>query len=181
MKIYTKTGDQGETGLISGERVPKDHLRLRCYGAVDELNANLGLVLATLEDEFLKNALSRIQGELFQIGAELATPRGSKTPSSLVGEENLKHLEDEIDQMEKELSPLKNFILPGGMPVAATLHLARTVSRRTERELITLHRAEPVRQELLQYLNRLSDYFFVASRRVNHIAGVEETPWSSKS
>lgn len=174
MKIYTKKGDQGETGLFGGDRVPKDHLRIRAYGTLDELNAALGL--ASSAPEF-GDRLRRIQGELFQLGAELATPRGKSPSVALVAAGEVALLETEIDGMEKSLPPLTHFILPGGTAVAAQLQVARTVCRRAERELVVLHRAEPLRPVVLEYVNRLSDYLFVASRFANHTAKVADVLW----
>lgn len=187
MKIYTKQGDSGQTGLFGGPRVPKDHLRIRTYGTLDELNAVLGILLSDESGRpdslplSLKDALCRIQGELFQLGAELATPRDRDPGIRLLDETQIALLEKEIDEMEKALPPLKTFILPGGTGKAAHLHLARTVSRRAERELVTLHRGEPQRSVLLQYLNRLSDYFFVCARYCNHEAGQADVPWQAPS
>lgn len=179
MKIYTKQGDAGETSLWGGIKVPKDDLRIRTYGTLDELNAVLGMVLSqTNLPQGLSQQLLRIQGELFQLGAELATPRG-KTPSiALIEPSHVQAMEGEIDQMERNLSPLKNFILPGGSFGAGILHFARTVSRRAERELISMHRTEPQRPVVLQYLNRLSDYLFVAARFASMSAGVKDIPWN---
>ncbi len=180
MKIYTKGGDRGETGLLGGVRVPKDDLRIRTYGTLDELNAGLGMVLADPGlPEVVRLGLSRVQGELFQMGAELATPRNRRGSTALLEEVHVTALEREIDEMEQVLPPLKTFILPGGGMSSALLHVARTVSRRAERELVTLHRAEPVRPVLLQYLNRLSDYLFVVARFLNHVQGKVDTPWIS--
>lgn len=181
MKIYTKVGDKGETSLYGGTRVPKDDLRIRTYGTLDELNSVLGIVLSdpSLSVE-IHTRLLRTQGELFQLGAELATPRGKNNASEPLELPHVKQLEEEIDSMEKQLSPLKTFILPGGAPPSAWIHLARTVSRRAERELATLHRSEPVRAVVLQYLNRLSDYLFVTARFANQLAGVKDIPWHSK-
>jgi len=173
MKIYTKKGDAGETGLFGGDRVPKDHLRIRAYGTLDELNAALGLVSAPE----VAVPLRRIQGELFQLGAELATPRGKTLTIARLDTAEVVRLENEIDGMEKSLPPLTQFILPGGTPAAAHLHLARTICRRAERELVVLHRAEPLRPVILEYVNRLSDYLFVASRFMNHTAKVADIPW----
>lgn len=181
MKIYTKQGDEGLTGLLGGDRVSKDHLRIRTYGTFDELNAVLGVVLASspaLNAE-LKARLTRIQNELFQLGSELATPRNKSPGIELLEESAIGRLEKEIDQMEAALSPLKTFILPGGALEGAYLHLARTVSRRAERELVSLHRAEPMRAEILKYLNRLSDYFFVCARYANHLAKCPDVPWNA--
>jgi cob(I)alamin adenosyltransferase len=190
MKIYTKKGDQGETGLLGGERVAKDHLRIATYGTIDELNACLGLALSLpmpeekaagkMSSETISSRLTRIQSELFQVGAELATPFGKKTTSPCVEEVDVQHLEQEIDSMEAQLQPLKNFILPGGTQLSAALHLARTVSRRAERELITLHRAEPCRLVVLEYMNRLSDYLFVMARFANQVGGGVDTPWIAR-
>ena len=178
MKIYTKKGDSGETGLYGNVRVPKDDLRIRSYGTLDELNAQLGLVLceSSLSIE-LKARLLRIQGELFQLGAELATPRGKITGIRLLDSAEITVLEREIDAMEARLAPLKTFILPGGSVGSALLHLARTICRRAEREIVSLNRAEPQRPSVIQYMNRLSDYFFVCARFVNFEASVADVPW----
>ena len=179
MKIYTKQGDSGTTGLYGGVRVSKDDLRIQTYGTVDELNATLGIVLAqTSLDPGLKTRLSRIQSELFHLGAELATPRGGRLTSRLLDSTEISALEKEIDQMEASLPPLKSFILPGGTPESAHLHLTRTVCRRAEREMVTLHRQDPLRAEALTYLNRLSDYLFVCARYANLKAGVSDIPWN---
>lgn len=180
MKIYTKKGDAGETGLYGNVRVPKDDLRICTYGTIDELNAGLGLALSEGPAAPLAGRLNRIQGELFQLGAELATPRGKPVPSATIGLSHIQEMEKEIDEMESQLAPLKTFILPGGNRLSSLLHLARTVSRRAERELTSLHRAEPCRPEVLQYMNRLSDYLFVTARYANHLAGVADIPWHSQ-
>ncbi|MGZ3699981.1 MAG: cob(I)yrinic acid a,c-diamide adenosyltransferase [Bdellovibrionota bacterium] len=178
MKIYTKKGDAGETSLYGGTKVSKDDLRIRTYGTLDELNASLGLVLAeTGVPAELAGRLLRVQGELFQLGAELATPRGKSTTTRLIELPEVERLENEIDAMEASLEPLKTFILPGGSRLSALLHLARTVSRRAERELVTLHRAETQRPAVLQYVNRLSDYLFVTARAANHAAKTADVPW----
>ena len=184
MKIYTKQGDAGETGLYGGSRVSKDHSRLHAYGTLDELNSALGLAVAHLSDpgsdsRQLVSRLTRIQGELFQLGAELATPPGRTVKSTLILASHISALEQEIDQMEGALPPLKTFILPGGHASACFLHLARSVSRRGERELIHLHADEPVRAEALQYVNRVSDYLFVCARYANHLHGTGDVPWIS--
>lgn len=177
MKIYTKGGDSGETGLYGGARVPKDDLRIRAYGALDEVNAVLGMVIAEAQGQEKAAVLIQLQGQLFQLGAELAAPRGKKPGSQLIEMSEVEFLEKEIDQMESQLEPLKNFILPGGSKLAAMTHFIRTVSRRAERELITLNRAEPVRPVVLQYVNRLSDYLFVLARFFNHTLKVKDQPW----
>ncbi len=181
MKIYTKKGDQGETGLWGGDRVAKDHQRIATYGTIDELNACLGLALATpVANGTITQRLTRIQSELFQLGSELATPGGKVTNFVLTTEADVKRLEAEIDEMEAALPPLRNFILPGGKPQSAALHFARTVSRRAERELITLHHSEPCRPEVLEYMNRLSDYLFVMARFANLQSGERDVPWVAK-
>ena len=182
MKIYTKGGDHGQTGLLGGQRVPKDHLRLHTYGTFDELNAFIGLVLAepTLgKDSSVRVGLARVQSELFQLGAELATPPGKPVSTRLIQPEEIARLEREIDAMEAKLPPLHSFILPGGSKAAAHLHLSRTVCRRAERELVVLNRSEPVRAEVLGYVNRLSDYLFVAARYANHELSVSDVPWTA--
>jgi len=178
MKIYTKNGDAGETGLFGGSRVSKDDLRIRAYGSFDELNAVLGLVLGEsgMPAE-LKSRLARTQSELFQLGAELATPRGKTLTMAMLDDVETERMESEIDAMEKDLEPLKTFILPGGTRACSLIHLARTVSRRAEREFVTLNRAEPQRPAILRYVNRLSDFLFVCARFANHSAKVKDVPW----
>ncbi len=180
MKIYTKKGDEGQTGLFGGERVAKDHLRIQTYGTLDELNACLGVVLCeTGLSQDHRTRLTLVQNELFQVGAELATPRDKTVGITLVGAAETERLESEIDAMESKLAPLKTFILPGGSRSSALLHQARTISRRAEREMVTLHRSEPLRSELMAYVNRLSDYLFVCGRFANHEAGVSDVPWEA--
>lgn len=179
MKIYTKTGDEGETGLFAGPRVGKDHRRIEAYGAVDELNALLGLVRTFPIPGMIDAQLVSIQNELFAIGAELATPDPIAHGTCLLCDPMIDRLEQSIDTMESDLPPLKQFILPGGVSPAAHLHLARTVCRRAERRVVALarHPEERVSVHLIRYLNRLSDWLFVASRWVNQDAGHAETPW----
>lgn len=188
MKIYTKTGDTGETGLYGGSRVSKDDARVEAYGAVDELNCALGAARAALapDDSSLDALLGRVQSELFDLGAELATPPermgtplGARVP--LASEARIAALEAEIDRVEESLAPLKTFILPGGTPAAAALHVARGVCRRAERRVVALARADTVRPEVLRYLNRLSDLLFVLARYANHSTGVPDVPWTSKT
>ncbi|MBC7385974.1 MAG: cob(I)yrinic acid a,c-diamide adenosyltransferase [Cryobacterium sp.] len=182
MKIYTKHGDQGETALFGGTRVPKDHLRIQAYGTLDELNASIGMAVTEMESHLVEVSalhpeLIRIQGEIFQLGAELATPNGIKVSTALLGSEATRALEMSIDRMEAGLPALQTFILPGGTKLSATLHLARTICRRAERELVILHHSETMRPGALEYLNRLSDYLFVASRHANFSAKVADRPW----
>ena len=180
-RIYTRTGDRGETGLIGGRRVPKDHLRVEAYGAVDELNAHLGLVRAQIEDAELGALLDDIQHRLFDLGAELATPAGSTDLSPVLGAAEIDQLERRIDRYQTSLPALREFILPGGTAPAAALHVARTVCRRAERRLVTLGREEPLRADLLRYLNRLSDLLFVLARVVNQQSGRPDVIWRKKA
>ena len=180
MKIYTKTGDAGETGLFAGGRVAKDSLRVEAYGAVDELNAVIGLARTVADDATLTAALARVSSELFSLGADLATPLDAGSAWIVrVGDGMTARLENEIDGFEAELPPLTNFILPGGTPLAAHLHLARTVCRRAERRTVHLSHAEPLNDAALRYLNRLSDWLFVAARLANHRADRTDEPWIS--
>ncbi len=171
-KIYTRTGDDGTTGLGSGARVPKDHSRVEAYGTVDELNSVLGVVLALPLPEDLRNALAPIQHELFDLGGELCIP-GRR----VVEEYYVVRLEQVLDAFNAKLPPLKEFVLPGGSQAAALMHLARTVCRRAERRVISLSRAESINPVSLKYLNRLSDLLFVAARYVNTQARIEEVLW----
>lgn len=179
IKIYTKTGDRGETGLFGGERVPKDASRVEAYGTVDELNACLGMVCAQLADADLVDCLRRIQVELFDVGADLATPPAVTTTKQVprTREAQTARLEQWIDHYEGELIPLTRFILPSGSPAGTTLHFTRAVCRRAERRVVTLNRAEEVNPEIIRYLNRLSDLLFVLARVVNHRSGMPETTW----
>ncbi|MCM0606009.1 MAG: cob(I)yrinic acid a,c-diamide adenosyltransferase [Xanthomonadaceae bacterium] len=178
MKIYTKGGDKGETGLFGGARVPKNDLRIEAYGTLDELNAVLGVLLSdSVLDAKVRARLLRTQGELFQIGAELATPPNKKVSTKLIASDEISKLENEIDEMEKTLSPLKTFILPGGAKLSAKAHFARTVCRRAERAIVTLREREEVRDEVITYTNRLSDYLFVTARFLNAVSGESDVPW----
>ena len=181
MKIYTKTGDAGETGLFGGERVPKDHPRVAAYGDVDELNACIGLARALEPRDFEDALLQAIQRDLFAIGAVLATPDPARLIKALGGpgiaDPAVEQLEVAIDRHEAALPPLKSFILPGGAPKGAALHVARTVCRRAERGVVGLGRASGVSPVVGRYLNRLSDLLFVLARTANHAAGAAEIPW----
>lgn len=179
MKIYTKTGDKGQTGLFGGERVSKTHPRIAAYGTVDELNSVVGLAATGCSEEAVR-ALRRIQHDLFDIGAELATPPENASAvarSALVTDQRVQWLEDEMDRMDESLPQLSNFILPGGSPGAAALHLARTVCRRAEREILELSDQAEIREIVIRYMNRLSDYFFVLAREENRVAHVRDIPW----
>ncbi|MEM1371614.1 MAG: cob(I)yrinic acid a,c-diamide adenosyltransferase [Pseudomonadota bacterium] len=182
-KIYTKTGDKGTTGLGTGERVAKDDTRIDAYGTVDETNSVIGLVRLhlTAEDGQIDAMLNRVQNDLFDLGADLCVPdRGEKLeyePLRII-DEQVKRLEGEIDQLNSELKPLKSFILPGGTPAAAHLHLARTVCRRAERLMVTLaaREGEHVSKAALTYINRLSDFLFVVGRYLND-KGAKDVLW----
>lgn len=177
MKIYTRTGDKGETGLFGGKRVPKSSLRMHAYGTLDELNACLGTVLTdkTLPAG-LRSQLGDIQATLFSLGADLATPLESKAGVLRTDPQSADILEQWIDAMETEVSPLTQFIAPGGSATGAQLHLARTICRRAERWIVQLKETEPITEGVIVYVNRLSDYLFVAARWVNKTTGVGDVP-----
>ncbi|MBM4109989.1 MAG: cob(I)yrinic acid a,c-diamide adenosyltransferase [Phycisphaerae bacterium] len=184
MKLYTKTGDDGTTGLFSGARVGKDHPRIEAYGTVDELNAVVGLCASACEparsfDARLLVMFGQIQSRLFDIGADLATPEGARQQSKIVriNDAHVREAEGWIDEVEAGNDPIRAFVMPGGSDLAARVHLARTVCRRAERLVVSLHRAEPVGEAILIYLNRLSDLFFAMARRANKERGVPDTPW----
>lgn len=182
MRIYTGTGDQGTTGLFGGARVDKNDPRVEAYGAVDELNATLGVAIAHLEPGPLGERLSEIQGDLFTLGAELGCVPGKedRLGLALIGAPDAKRLEALIDEAEGRLTPLKTFVLPGGTRAAAFLHQARTVCRRAERRVIAARALSPVRDEILVYLNRLSDLLFVLARDANREASQEERAWAPR-
>jgi cob(I)alamin adenosyltransferase len=176
-KIYTRTGDDGTTGLIGGRRAPKDSLRIGAYGAIDELNALLGVVRSYGIGSELDQLLQRLQDELFSVGANLALPEGAdraKWSIPAIGEECVAALEEQIDRCEARLQPLRKFILPGGSSAGALMHLARTVARRAERRCVALSHAESVDPAIVRYLNRLSDLCFVLARLINQEAGCPE-------
>jgi cob(I)alamin adenosyltransferase len=185
VKIYTRTGDLGETGLFGGGRVSKDHVRVEAYGAVDELNSMLGLALRELEDDAVRDLAPRlrlVQGDLLSLGASLATPspeEGGRAgahipplPLARIGE-----MERWMDAAEEELEPLREFILPGGTEAAARLHVARTVCRRAERRVVALSHVAQVEGAIVQYLNRLSDLLFTYARLANRRAGAQDEKW----
>jgi len=182
MKIYTKTGDKGETGLFGGGRVRKDNARIAAYGEVDELNALIGWARAANKDSGVDVLLQSVQNNLFDLGAVLATPDPKKLEGKgsfgVAGE--IEVLEKEIDRMEKDLPPLKTFILPGGSELGARLHIARTVCRRTERKVVALAAVESLAPDAVIYLNRLSDFLFVLARWSNLKAGVADVAWTKK-
>ena len=177
MKIYTKTGDAGETGLFDGTRVPKSDARVATYGEVDELNAWLGFARAACNDAQLAGILERMQRDLFALGATLADPThriADRVTKAAISPDDISQLEEWIDTLEAELTPLRRFILPGGSQPAAALHVARTVCRRAERAMVALGGLE---LELLTYINRVSDLLFVMARAANHRANTAETEW----
>jgi cob(I)alamin adenosyltransferase len=179
MKIYTKTGDDGTTGLQGGIRVDKSNPRIIAYGTVDELNSNLGVVLSENTDEQIKQILTQIQNELFILGSDLSNPDNNDT-SNRISQERIKHLEDIIDELEKEVKPLTNFILPGGTKIAALIHQARTVARRAEICVVELQKTQKINNFCLQYLNRLSDLLFVLGRVMNKRNNSEDVIWKPK-
>jgi cob(I)alamin adenosyltransferase len=182
VKIYTKTGDGGDTGLFGGPRVRKDDARVEAYGDVDELNAAVGAARALVEDPEIDRQLARIQEELFCVGAELATPHDARAHSAIppVDAAWIERLEAAMDAWEGELAPLTRFVLPGGTRTAAALHLARTVCRRAERRVVSVAAQVEVDAHVLAYLNRLSDFLFVAARLANHRAHREEPQWDPR-
>ncbi|MBM2840670.1 MAG: ATP:cob(I)alamin adenosyltransferase [Bacteroidetes bacterium] len=178
MKIYTKTGDKGDTSLFGGQRVPKDALRIEAYGTVDELNSVLGIIRADNANAGIDKILGHVQNQLFNLGADLATPRTNEKKSiKRIEPKDAQALEKFIDSLEPKLKPLRNFILPGGLPTAARLQFARTVCRRAERIVVRLSRNEDIGENITIYLNRLSDLLFVLARYANHVANVPETRW----
>jgi cob(I)alamin adenosyltransferase len=178
MKIYTRTGDKGDTSLFGGQRVPKDALRIEAYGTVDELNSVLGIVRADSVDPEIDRILEEIQNELFELGADLATPRSvERSKVKRIESRDVQGLEKLLDGLDEHLKPLRSFILPGGSPVAARIHFARTVCRRAERAVVRLSRNEDIGEAVMVYLNRLSDLLFVLARYANHQAAVPEVKW----
>jgi cob(I)alamin adenosyltransferase len=181
MKIYTKTGDEGDTGLFGGGRVPKDHPRVEAYGEVDELNSAIGVARAAAPVALFDELLESIQRDLFAIGGQLASPDPEKVRKALekagLSEERVALMERAIDEADRELPPLTAFVLPAGSAKAAALHLARTVCRRAERSVVGLSRDTAVSPLFVVYLNRLSDLLFTLARLANHREGVQETKW----
>ena len=184
MKIYTRRGDRGETDLLGGPRVAKDHARVEAYGAVDELNAALGACVAALSEGDLRTLLCSLQESLFELGGYLASPDPEGRAKGLVApplDSDVSALESRIDELESELEPLRRFVLPGGTSAAAALHLARTVCRRAERRVVSLQREVPeIAESAVRFLNRLSDLLFVLARVANRRAGVPELEWAGR-
>ncbi len=180
MKIYTKTGDKGNTSLFGGTIVPKDHLRIESYGTVDELNSSLALVIEHLsEDIAFKDQLYRIQHLLFNIGSNLAMDPNNKFDLPCVDDHDIEFLEHQMDEWNESLPELKSFILPGGNKSNAFAHLARTICRRAERRVVALSNVEDLDNVIIRYLNRLSDYLFVLCRWISHMDNVDEVKWTS--
>ncbi len=178
MKIYTKTGDKGLTSLFGGARVSKDTDRIEAYGSVDELNSQLGIVRSLKPPPEIDRTLQRVQNDLFTLGADLATPE-TKTKKKVlrISSSHVEQLERDIDILESSLPPLEHFILPGGTRTSAELHVARTICRRAERSIVRLSRKSEIRITPVVYMNRLSDFLFVAARSVNRSEGGEEAVW----
>lgn len=182
VKIYTRTGDSGDTGLFGGGRVRKHHVRVEAYGTVDELNSWLGMVQAGPLPEQAQRWLEAIQNDLFRLGSDLATPLDTRSAWVVrIEQAAVEALEQAIDRMDEDLPPLTSFILPGGTPAAAALHVARTVCRRAERVAVALADVEAVNPAAIAYLNRLSDFLFTLARWVNLQAGQDEVPWSVRT
>lgn len=180
MKIYTKGGDKGETGLFGGERVSKNSPRIEAYGTIDELNSFIGLAVTEVKSEDLKNLLLVVQNQLFTLGSDLATPLNEKNKKydiPRVTEKFFEEIEKQIDKFDALLEPLQNFILPGGTKSASLLNICRTVCRKAERRVVALHASEQTGVNIIIFLNRLSDLFFVLARYENMISGIPDTIW----
>jgi cob(I)alamin adenosyltransferase len=176
-RIYTKTGDKGETGLMGGARVSKDSIRVRAYGDIDELNAVLGMARGSTKDEEISSILGVLQRDLFTLGADLASPGDESRVVSRITNVMTAKLEENIDNLQQDLPPLRAFILPGGAETGALLHFARTVARRAERSIVALSKAEKINENVIPYMNRLSDLLFVMARFANHHEEQNEVEW----
>ena len=185
MKIYTKTGDKGDTGLIDGSRISKSDLRIIAYGEVDEANSHIGLIISNIEKNSIfddvKKILLNVQQDLFVLGAELANPNTLKDDNMLVKREMISTIEKYIDNFESELAPISNFILPGGSIESSLIHICRTVVRRAETSAVALAKEQKINQEILTYLNRISDLFFVLARLTNKRQKRNDIPWKLNS
>ncbi len=183
MKIYTKTGDKGDTGLIDGSRISKSDLRIIAYGEVDEANSHIGITISRIEKKSIfydvKEILVKVQHDLFVLGADLANPNCLKDDDVLVRKEMISNIEHQIDNFESELEPISYFILPGGTTESSLLHVCRTVVRRAETSAVALAKEQKINQEILIYLNRLSDLFFVLARVTNKRQKCNDVPWRS--
>ncbi len=176
VKIYTKTGDDGTTGLIGGKRVKKSSLRIMAYGTVDELNSAIGIILSSKLDNDINNLLTKIQNDLFVVGADLANA-DMKNTSNRIRVEMVQFLENEIDKLEKDLAPINYFILPGGDPIASQVHLARAISRRAETQIVNLAENEEINKTCQIYINRLADLLFVLARIINKRKMIKDVAW----
>lgn len=179
MKIYTKTGDKGETGLWGGGRISKSAARIHAYGTIDECNAVLGIVRSFDLPSEIETPLKEVQNLLFVCGSDLATPGDKQKAIDRIGKKDIEFLESRIDRLEKSLPALNQFIIPGGEQSAAYLHLARTICRRAERWIVEVVANDPVHKDALIFINRLSDFLFVAARSANQKAGLNDIPWKS--
>lgn len=181
MKIYTKTGDRGDTGLIDGSRILKSDLRITAYGEVDEANSHIGLIISNLKGNSIFDDVGKIlldiQNDLFVLGAELANPKNTKDDKMLVKKEMITNIENYIDNLESELTPISYFILPGGTVESSLFHICRTVVRRAERTAVALSREQKINEDILMYLNRLSDLLFVLARVTNNRQNCNDVPW----
>ena len=180
MKIYTKSGDKGDTSLFGGTRVDKDDVQIESYGTVDELNSHIGLLISYLEADNLSDTLKRTQSILFDIGSHLASDGKADDYLPVLDETHIKTLEEEMDKMDAELPPLKTFILPGGNQRISVAHVCRTVCRRAERRVVSLSKHKEVNSFIKVYLNRLSDYFFVLARYLAKLDEIDEVKWNPK-
>ncbi len=179
MKIYTKTGDDGTTGIQNGARISKTDSRIQAYGMVDEINSFLGIILSKLDEKDLENLISKIQNDLFVVGSDLSNPDLKNTQNRVI-DEMIKALEENIDNLEKKLPPITNFILPGGYEIAALVHVSRSITRRAEIFVISLSEKEIINNNCIIYLNRLSDLLFVIARTINQRKNVKDIIWNSK-
>lgn len=181
MKIYTKKGDTGHTGILGGTRLPKHHIRIEAYGTVDELNSHIGLLRDQLANQAQIDELIKIQEELFTIGSQLASdPIKNKMELPMISVSDIEYLEKRMDEMDEKLPEMRSFVLPGGHVAVSTAHICRCVCRRAERLCVALKENEEVNDLILQYLNRLSDYFFVLSRQLTVDFNVKEIPWKPR-
>ncbi len=179
MKIYTKTGDDGTTGIQNGARISKTDSRIQAYGMVDEINSFLGIILSKLDEKDLVNLITKIQNDLFVVGSDLSNP-DLKNTQNRVNDEMIKKLEENIDNLEKKLPPITKFILPGGHEIAALVHVSRSITRRAEIFVISLSEKEKINNNCIIYLNRLSDLLFVIARTINQRKNVKDVIWNSK-
>lgn len=180
-KIYTKTGDKGETSIFGGKRLAKDHVRIESYGTVDELNSYLGLIRDSLQNDALRSLLKQVQDRLFTIGSNLASDPEKDLITPGIFEADIQILEEQMDKMNEQLATLKNFILPGGHTIVSFCHIARCVCRRAERRVVSLAQIEKVDEIIIRYLNRLSDFLFVLARSLAQVFEVKEVVWKPRT